>query len=278
MGQIAMSWLVSPFLGGLLAFLSFLGIRRFILHSTDPVAATRRTSPYIVGVVVAVIVLSFIYKVLQSRMEAPPLVLSLTAASAAGVVAAVFTTALVRNTAPRPGASSYDYVERIFALLQIATACFVAFAHGANDVANAVGPLSAVVTLAQDGFATVATEVAVPFWVLVLGGGGIVLGLATYGYRVIATIGSAITEVTPTRGFSAEFGAATTVLIASSMGLPISTTHTLVGGVIGVGVAQGIGALNLRVVRNIVGSWIATVPVAAGIAMLLLWLGRAVLL
>ncbi len=278
MGQIALSWLISPFLGGLLAFLSFLGIRRFILHSSDPVAATRAFSPYIVGVVVATIVLSFIYKVLQSRMEAPPLVMALSAAAAAGVVAAVFTAALVRNTAPRRGASSYEYVERIFALLQIATACFVAFAHGANDVANAVGPLAAVVSLARDGFTTVAAEVAVPFWVLVLGGGGIVLGLATYGYRVIATIGSGITEVTPTRGFSAEFGAATTVLVASSMGLPVSTTHTLVGGVIGVGFAQGIAALNLRIIRNIVGSWLATVPVAAGIAMILLKLAQAVLL
>ena len=171
--------------------------------------------------------------------------------------------------------SPYGYVERIFSRLQITTACFVAFAHGANDVANAVGPLSAVVGLYRVGYATVAASVAVPFWVLVLGGAGIVVGLATLGYKVIATIGKQITDMTPTRGFSAEFGAATTVLVASSLGLPISTTHTLVGAVIGVGFAQGIGALNLRVIRNIVNSWIATVPTAAVLAAVLFLLGRA---
>jgi inorganic phosphate transporter, PiT family len=278
MSQIAASWVVSPFLGGLLAFLSFMGIRRWILQSTDPVAATRASSPYIVGVVVTVMVLSFIYKALRTRIEAPPLLLAIAVAVGAGVVAAVMTAALVRMTAPREGASSFAYVERIFAFLQIGTACFVAFAHGANDVANAVGPVAAVVSLANDGFAVVATTVIVPFWVLVLGGAGIVLGLATYGYRVIATIGKGITEVTPTRGFSAEFGAATTVLVASSLGIPISTTHTLVGGVIGVGFAQGIAALNLRVIRNIVGSWLATVPIAALIAMALLTVARAIVL
>lgn len=274
--QIVMSWVVSPVLGGVLAYLSFVGIRRFILHSPDPVLATKRYSPVIVGLVGGVMVLSFIYKVLKNRMEAPPFVLALAAAAMAGLVAAVFASALVRNTAPREGGTAYEYVERIFALLQIGTACFVAFAHGANDVANAIGPVAAVVALARDGFAVVGESVSVPFWVLVLGGGGIVLGLATYGYKVIATIGSQITEVTPTRGFSAEFGAATTVLIASSLGLPISTTHTLVGGVVGVGFAQGIAALNLAMIRNIVNSWLATVPLAAGLAALLFWAARIV--
>jgi PiT family inorganic phosphate transporter len=145
-------------------------------------------------------------------------------------------------------------------------------------VANAVGPLASVVNLAQTGFADVAGKVGVPFWVLVLGGGGIVLGLSTFGYRVMATIGREITDITPTRGFCAEFGAATTVLLASSMGLPISTTHTLVGGVIGIGFAQGIGALNLSMIKSIVKSWVATVPVAAGIAALLFVVARALVL
>jgi phosphate/sulfate permease len=175
---------------------------------------------------------------------------------------------------PAPGMTPYQFVERVFALLQIATACFVAFAHGANDVANAIGPVAAVVSLYQAGFASVPATVGVPLWVLVLGGGGIVLGLATLGYRVIATIGREITEITPTRGFSAEFGAAATVLLASSLGLPISTTHTLVGAVIGVGFARGIGALNLRIIRNIVNSWIATVPVAAAATALLFTVAR----
>lgn len=278
MGQIVASWFVSPLLGGLIAFLTFVFIRRSILRARDPVLATKRYSPPLVGVVVMVMVLSFIYKVLQNRMEAPPVILAVATAAGAGVVAAVFASALVRGTGPREGRSSYQYVERIFALLQIATAGFVAFAHGANDVANSIGPVTLVVDLYRGGFAAIGTEVPVPFWVLVLGGGGIVLGLATLGYKVIATIGKKITEVTPTRGFSAEFGAATTVLIASSMGLPISTTHTLVGGVIGVGFAQGIGALDLRVIRNIVNSWFATVPVAAAVSALLFVVSRALLL
>jgi inorganic phosphate transporter, PiT family len=276
-GQIAGSWVVSPLLGGALAFLSFQAIRRRILIAPDPVRATVRSAPYIVAVVVTVIVLSFIYKVLQNRLDAPPLLLSLGVAAGAGITAGVLASAIARNVAPAPGTNPYHYVERVFALLQIATASFVAFAHGANDVANAVGPVAAVVSLYATGFREVTGSVGVPLWVLALGGGGIVLGLATLGYRVIATIGKQITEVTPTRGFCAEFGAATTVLLASSLGLPISTTHTLVGAVVGVGIARGIGALNLQVIRNIVNSWLATIPVAGGVAALLFVVGRLIL-
>jgi PiT family inorganic phosphate transporter len=272
--QIMLSWVVSPLLGGLLAFLSFFAIRKFILSAPDPVAATIRTSPWIVGFVVMLLVLSFIYKVLANRMDVPPIVLAFSVAAAAGTVAGVLASALTRNMVPAAGMSPYQFVERVFALLQIATACFVAFAHGANDVANAIGPVAAVVSLWQAGFAAVPASVGVPLWVLVLGGGGIVVGLATLGYKVIATIGNEITEITPTRGFSAEFGAAATVLLASSLGLPISTTHTLVGAVIGVGFARGIGALNLRIIRNIVNSWLATVPVAACASALLFVVAR----
>jgi PiT family inorganic phosphate transporter len=272
--QIMASWVVSPLLGGLLAFLSFFAIRKFILSAPDPVSATIRTSPWIVGFVVMLLVLSFIYKVLANRIDAPPVLAAFGAAFSAGVVAGVLASALTRNMVPAPGMSPYQFVERVFALLQIATACFVAFAHGANDVANAIGPVAAVVSLSQAGFASVPESVGVPLWVLVLGGGGIVVGLATLGYKVIATIGKQITEITPTRGFSAEFGAATTVLLASSLGLPISTTHTLVGAVIGVGFARGIGALNLRIIRNIVNSWLATVPVAACASALLFSVAR----
>jgi PiT family inorganic phosphate transporter len=272
--QIMASWVISPLLGGLLAFLSFFAIRRYILSASNPVAATIRMSPWIVGVVVMLLVLSFIYKVLANRIDAPPILLAFAAAVGAGLVAAVLASALTRNMVPAPGMSPYQFVERVFALLQIATACFVAFAHGANDVANAIGPVAAVVSLYQVGFASVPAVVSVPLWVLVLGGGGIVIGLATLGYKVIATIGSQITEITPTRGFSAEFGAAATVLFASSLGLPVSTTHTLVGAVIGVGFARGIGALNLRIIRNIVNSWLATVPVAGCAAALLFVIAR----
>jgi PiT family inorganic phosphate transporter len=276
LGGIVASWLVSPLLGGLLSFLSFFAIRRLILRNPDPVGATKRIAPYLVGIVIGVMVLSFIYKVLSNRTAVPPFVLALILAALAGFVAGVVTAFLLRGSRLANGVSPYDYVERTFAYLQIGTACFVAFAHGANDVANAVGPLAAVVSLARSGFTEVAATIGVPFWVLVLGGGGIVLGVATYGYKVIATIGREITEITPTRGFCAEFGAATTVLVASSLGLPISTTHTLVGGVIGIGFAQGIGALNMGMVRSIANSWVATVPVSAGVAALLFSIARAI--
>jgi len=278
MGQIVASWLVSPLLGGVLAFISFIVIRRLILESPDPVVATRRYAPYIIGIVVAVMTLSFIYKVLSRRFEAPSVVLSILIAAALGAAVGVIAGAFVRATRPVREAGAFNYVERVFALLQIATACYVAFAHGANDVANAVGPLAAVTTLYDTGFTEVAGRVGVPMWTLLLGGGGIVLGLATLGHRVIATIGGQITEITPTRGFSAEFGAATTVLIASSLGLPISTTHTLVGGVIGVGFGHGIAALNLATVRRIVTSWVATVPFAAALAAVLFLVARALVL
>jgi phosphate/sulfate permease len=166
-----------------------------------------------------------------------------------------------RGTMVERGSAEYNTVQRIFVYLQILSAAFVAFAHGANDVANAVGPLAAVITILKTGM--VAMKAPVPLWVLGLGGVGIVFGLATWGWRVMLTIGKKITELTPTRGFSAEFSAAVTIVLASKMGLPISTTHTLVGGVLGVGLARGISALNLRVVTNIVISWIITIPVGA---------------
>ena len=166
-----------------------------------------------------------------------------------------------RGTMVERGSAEYNTVQRIFVYLQILSAAFVAFAHGANDVANAVGPLAAVITILKTG--VVSMKAPVPLWVLGLGGVGIVIGLATWGWRVMATIGKKITELTPTRGFAAEFATAVTIVVASKLGLPISTTHTLVGGVLGVGLARGISALNLRVVTNIVISWIITIPAGA---------------
>ncbi len=166
------------------------------------------------------------------------------------------------GTQVEQGSSEYQTVQRIFVYLQVLSAGFVAFAHGANDVANAVGPLAAIVSILKTGH--VSMKAQVPMWILGLGGVGIVIGLATWGWRVMMTIGKKITELTPTRGFSAEFSAATTIVIASKLGLPISTTHTLVGAVLGVGLARGIGALNLRTILDIVISWIITIPIGAG--------------
>ena len=267
--NIVLSWFVSPLLGGVLGYLTFVMVRRRVLRSRDPIHETRTVAPYLIVVVVSLIVLSFTYKALNNVLDAPPLVMAVGVALAIGVVGGLITAVGLRLRPAPVDAEPYRYVEGVFAGLQVVTACYVAFAHGANDVANAIGPVAAVVNLSNNGFNSLATQVPVPPWVLMLGGVGILLGLATYGYRVIATIGKEITEMTPTRGFSAEFGAATTVLVASRLGLPVSTTHTLVGSVIGVGFAQGIAALNIRVIRNIVGSWIATVPAAAAVAALL---------
>jgi len=179
-----------------------------------------------------------------------------------------------RGTKVDRGSAEYKTVQRIFVYLQILSAAFVAFAHGANDVANAVGPLAAVITILKTG--QVAMKAPVPLWVLALGGVGIVAGLATWGWRVMLTIGKKITELTPTRGFAAEFSTAVTIVLASKLGLPISTTHTLVGGVLGVGLARGISALNLRVVTNIVISWLITIPVGAVAAIAVYYILKAI--
>jgi PiT family inorganic phosphate transporter len=170
--------------------------------------------------------------------------------------------------------SEYLKVEKIFGYLQIMSACMMAFAHGANDVANAIGPLSAAVAILTTGL--FAVDAPVPTWALALGGIGIVIGLATWGWRVIETIGKKITELTPSRGFAAEFGAATTIVLASRLGMPISTTHTLVGAVLGVGFARGLEAVNLTTTRDILISWIVTVPLGALLAIFLFYLIRAI--
>jgi phosphate/sulfate permease len=172
--------------------------------------------------------------------------------------------------------SEYHTVEKAFIYLQILSACFVAFAHGANDVANAIGPVAAVLAVIKQG---VVSDVAtIPPWLLAFGGIGIVVGLATWGWRVIQTIGKKITELTPTRGFCAEFGAAITILIASKLGIPVSTTHCLVGAVIGVGLAKGLRALNLNILREIILSWIITIPASAGVSILLFYALKAIFL
>ena len=184
----------------------------------------------------------------------------------------------IRQIKPDPKAEKAQHfitVERVFGVLMIVTACSMAFAHGSNDVANAIGPLAAVITVAQNGIIT--AESALPIWVLILGGAGIVVGLSTFGRHVIATVGERITQLTPSRGFAAELAAATTIVIASGTGIPISTTHTLVGAVLGVGVARGIEAIDLRVVGRIFVSWVVTIPAGAILAILFFFLFRAVL-
>ncbi|MEM7453123.1 MAG: inorganic phosphate transporter [Planctomycetota bacterium] len=180
------------------------------------------------------------------------------------------------NIVANTDSSELRKVERIFVVLQILTACLVAFAHGANDVANAIGPLSAAFQAVYNG--VIEAKATTPWWALLLGGAGIVIGLATWGWRVIRTVGEKITELTPSRGFCAEFAAAITILLASILpiGLPISTTHTLVGAVLGVGLARGINALNLKVMRDIVAGWIITIPAGASLAVLYYYILKSI--
>jgi phosphate/sulfate permease len=185
-------------------------------------------------------------------------------------------TQLRKETSFAESASEYRNVEKMFVYLQILSACFVAFAHGANDVANAIGPVAAVLDIINNG--AISATASIPSWLLAFGGLGIVIGLATWGWRVIETIGKKITELTPTRGFCAEFGAATTILIASKLGLPISTTHCLVGAVLGVGLAKGLRALNLGMLRDIALSWVITIPASAAMSIGIFYTLRAILL
>jgi inorganic phosphate transporter, PiT family len=264
------SWVVSPLMGGILAFLIFTFIRRLIFDADNPVEAVKRWSPALVFPVFIVLALVLITKGLPG-IDLAKYGIGLKEvwgiSALVGLVGAVGTALLVRRMKTEEAGSAtqakFGKVETVFRYLQIVTACFVAFAHGSNDVANSIGPLAAIVGTMQEGVVT--AKVAVPTWVLLLGAVGIVIGLATYGYKVIETIGTKITEITPSRGFAAEFGAASTILTGSALGLPISTTHTVVGAVIGVGFARGMNALHLGVIWNILKSWVYTIPVAAGL-------------
>jgi PiT family inorganic phosphate transporter len=197
---------------------------------------------------------------------------------AIAVFIAVLGSVVIRRIKPDPKVEKKQHfytVERVFGVLMVVTACGMAFAHGSNDVANAIGPLAAVISTASTG--VVGAKSALPLWVLFVGGAGIVVGLATFGVHVIATVGKKITQLTPSRGFAAELAAATTIVIASGTGIPISTTHTLVGAVLGVGIARGIEAIDLRVVGRIFVSWVITIPAGAMLAIVFYFIFRTVL-
>lgn len=333
-GQIVASWVISPLMSGILAFLIFQYIKTKILNVRDSVESLQKRAPYLTGAVFFVMALVMVFKGMKNlHLDLTlyeSLGIGLLVAVVAGFISHFLIARISRNkvrarflenqklegqenlqvarqlqkvlnrldridVSPTPQVThrlsnihgdvttliediesevytqiedDYGqdllYVERVFGYLQILSACFVAFAHGANDVANSIGPLASVVSILRNG--SVASTVGVPFWLLALGGFGIVIGLATWGWRVIETVGKKITELTPTRGFAAEFGAATTIVLASRAGLPISTTHTLVGAVLGVGLARGVVSLDLNVVKNIVISWLITVPAGAVLA------------
>ncbi len=275
---IVASWVVSPLLAGTISFAVFMSAQKLILNQADPFTAAKRYIPFYMFAVGYIIAMVTLVKGLKHIGLGLTFGESAFYALFAGAAVMLLGRVLL-NRISHDAANNRDFrfasVERLFAVLMVFTACAMAFAHGSNDVANAVGPLAAVASVVQSG-GDIAAKSALPWWILLLGGGGIVVGLATYGFKVIATIGGKITELTPSRGFAAELGAASTVVLASATGLPISTTHTLVGAVLGVGLARGIGALNLRVVGNIFLSWIVTLPAGAGLAILFFFLFKGI--
>ncbi len=267
LGQIVASWFISPLAGGIMSFIIFRLISRYILGVKYPFLAARKGVPVCTFFTFAILIMATIYKGLKHihlDLDFPhAFIISLFG----GVIAAIIAGYIIKR-------KQYDHlntsqeqqlvkVERTFAPLVIVTSCAVAFAHGANDVANAIGPLAAVLEIVKQH--TIPDKVGISMWILVLGGGGIVLGLASYGYRVMRLVGTKVTEITPSRGVAADLGAMITVLACSRMGLPISTTHTLIGAILGVGLARGITAINRKVVRSIFISWMITIPIAAGL-------------
>jgi PiT family inorganic phosphate transporter len=267
LGTIAVSWVVSPLLSGSIAFVVFTIIQRSILNHPRPVQSAQRWGPVYIFAVVLVIGFVTLFKGLKNLKLDFDLPTAFALSALIGIVIAGLGSVWIRRSQarlPDDEESQYRAVERMFAVLQIGSACAVAFAHGSNDVANAIGPLAAVFQVLETGGLEAAAPV--PPWMLALGGIGIVVGLSTLGYRVMATVGERITELTPTRGYAAEFAAALTIAVASRLGIPVSTTHTLVGAVLGVGLARGIGALDYRVVGMVVVSWVVTIPAGASLA------------
>ncbi|SBS64250.1 inorganic phosphate transporter [Vibrio splendidus] len=260
------SWIVTPLISGIFAYLIFVSAQRLIFDTENPLFNAKRFVPVYMFITTMVIALVTIKKGLKH------VGLHLTGTEAwlwaAGVSALVMIGGYLyiqKKFANREEDHGFAGVEGIFSVLMVITACAMAFAHGSNDVANAIGPLSAVVSTVEH-MGEISGKSTIAWWILPLGGIGIVVGLATMGHKVMATVGTGITELTPSRGFAAQLATACTVVLASGTGLPISTTQTLVGAVLGVGFARGIAALNLGVVRNIVASWIVTLPAGALLA------------
>lgn len=328
-GRIASSWVISPALSALFAYIVFSVLQRQILFAMDPIKATRTLIPFMVAAMIITFILSVFvtglgdFHLKTSQITAITALLALSGYLIAFFIlrASKLDKGMTTNTSQHVyslnkalkhlnrvkmtatgekrkelakvheevkvllndaretsnfyvRSTDYHIVEKMFAVLQIFSASYVAFAHGANDVANAIGPVAAALDILKNG--SLSPESSIPTWLLAMGGAGIVIGLATWGWRVMETIGKKITALTPTRGFSAEFGAAITILLASKLGLPISTTHCIVGAVLGVGLAKGISALNLRTLRDIVLSWVVTIPSSAIVCILLYYLLKVI--
>ena len=268
LGEIVASWFVSPVLGGILGLLLMMSIQKLILNAEDPIAQAKKWGPayaFLVGWIVALVTLT-------KGLKHVGLHLTTTEGNILAVICGVLLAIIgkmMMNRVKIDTTKDKDFrfasVEKLFVPMMIFTGAAMAFAHGSNDVANGIGPMAAVINLINSGGVIAAKSPVAP-WMLFLGGVGIVVGLATYGYKVMQTIGTKITELTPTRGYAATLAGASVVVLASGLGLPVSTTHIAVGAVMGVGIARGIGAIDLKVIGGIVLSWFVTVPAGAILA------------
>ena len=270
LGAVVLSWIISPLFSLIISYIIFKTIVRLILSRQDAIAAAWRLSPAFIGSACFVVILSFLFKTPLGKKLAIGTPAALAIALAVSPLLGIAGRLLIKKLL----AKKRGTVEEIFRRIQIGTSCYVALAQGANDVANAIGPLAVIYFLVKTG--TVGAQVPVPIFLLLFGGVGIGCGIWMAGSRVMTTLGTKITTLTNTRGFSVDFSAATTVLIASKLGLPVSTTHAAVGGVLGVGLARGLEAVNFRIVFQIMLYWVLTVPAAAGTSMLLFWIIRQI--
>ncbi len=269
---IAISWIVSPLSGAIIAGGIYYLIREKVFRADAPEVVAQRWAPYLIGVVLLTIILSFIFKGLKNlHLDlgfGQALLIAIPCAAGGGLVGSVWVRALLgRRELKEDIQNDTSPLQAFFAYLQVLTACYVAFAHGANDVANAIGPLAAIFSVVKTK--SVAMQVEVSIWMLAIGGIAVGGGLFAFGGRVMETVGGKITELTPVRGFCAQFGAATTILVCSRLGLPVSTTHVLVGAVVGVGFMRGMGFLDMRLLRNIGSSWVITLPFTMVLTMVL---------
>ena len=277
-GSIAASWVVSPIIAGTLAFALFRSVQILILDTVNPMKNAKRYVPFYIFITGAMVSLVTMFKGLKHvglDLSKPE---SFAISIIIGLLCAILGTFLIRKISykkERNLGNHFHDVELVFGVLMVFTACTMAFAHGSNDVANAIGPVAAIVSVVANN-GEISHESVMPIWILLLGAVGIVTGLVMYGHKVIATVGSGITDLTPSRGFCCNLAASITVVIASGTGLPISTTHTLVGAVLGVGFARGISALNLRMIGSIFMSWIITLPAGAILAIIFFYILKTI--
>ncbi|MDL2314089.1 inorganic phosphate transporter [Desulfovibrio sp. OttesenSCG-928-C14] len=263
---IVLAWILSPFTGAVISYFIFVHIRRTILWSRDMLKGALRWMPFWLGLTLVLIFLSLLYKTpMGKKWDLGWGVGLLCAAAIMGLVLILgkklFPALIRKNQRKNPDDSKEEQVDGMFRRMQLCTSCYVALSQGANDVANAIGPVAAIYLIAREHRLTSAVEV--PLWLLILGGAGIALGIFFLGHKVMATVGERITKMNNSRGFAVAFGAATTVLMASNLGMPVSTTHASVGSVVGVGLARGFAAVDFRVLGKIVLYWVLTVPIAA---------------